>query len=397
MKKHFLNCLVPVISFFCILHAKGQPVPAAPKASYKIAIFAPLYLDSVFNSSNNFRYTQGIPRFMSPALDFIQGAQVALDSLATQGNRVEAFIYDSKAYVKNVPYLVGNKKLDSMDLIIGSVRDEEYRQLADFALDKKIPFISATYPNDAGITGNPYLVIMNSTLKAHCDAIYAYLLQNHGTDKIYLFRQAGPQEDMVAGYFRQMNEPDGKPLLNIQTINAGSDLSAQYVKAKLDSNSRSVIIGGSLDETFATNIAAACNAIHKTYPITLIGMPTWDGFTALRKKNPDFLPVYYTAPYYNGKWDAYSKMVMTSYSKKYKGKPGDMAFKGFEAVYLFTRLLLKYPDDFMNRLNDPGLKVINEYNFRPVSLKKESGNTDYYENKHLYFIKIQNGVVSKAW
>jgi len=397
MKKYFLNCLILVISFFCILHAKGQTVPAAPKASYKIAVFAPLYLDSVFNSNNNFRYTQGIPRFMSPALDFIQGAQVALDSLVTQGNRVEAFIYDSKAYIKNVPFLIGNKKLDSMDLIIGSVRDDEYRQLADFALDKKIPFISATYPNDAGITGNPYLVIMNSTLKAHCDAIYTYLLQNHGTDKIYLFRQAGQQEDMVAGYFRQMNEPDGKPLLNIQTINAGTDLSAAFVKSKLDSNSNSVIIGGSLDENFATNITGACNAIHKTYPVTLIGMPTWDGFTALRKKNPDFLPVYYTTPYYNSKWDMYSKMVMSAYTKKYKGKPGDMAFKGFEAVYLFTKLLLKYPEDFMNHLNDPGLKIINEYNFRAVSLKKESGTTDYYENKHLYFIKIQNGVASRAW
>ena len=89
--------------------------------------------------------------------------------------------------------------------------------LADFALQKNIPFISATYPNDAGITGNPFLVIMNSTLKAHCDAIYSYILQNHGTDKIYLCRKKGAQEDMVASYFKQMNEQDGKPLLPIET------------------------------------------------------------------------------------------------------------------------------------------------------------------------------------
>lgn len=116
------------------------------------------------------------------------------------------------------------------------------------------------------------------------------------------------------------------------------------------------------------------------------------------KKNElaDF-PVYYTTPYFNGKTDLFSRWLTESYRKKYKTLPGDMVFKGFEAVYSFTKLLAFYPDSFMSHINDKNFKVICDYNFRPVMLKKENGIPDYFENKHLYFVKILNGATSLAW
>lgn len=401
MKEHkhiFLSAaLVCIAVGFLGSSAAAQNDTLKKKPTYKVGIFAPLYLDSVF-TDNNFRYKQSVPRFIMPAVDFVQGAQVALDSMQAGNENIEATVFDSKAYAQSIPWLIQHQKLDSLNLIVGSVKDAEYKQLADFALQKKIPFISATYPNDGGITGNPFLVVMNSTLRSHCEAIYSYILQNHGTDKIYLCRQKGAQEDMVAGYFKQLNEQDGQSLLSIQTLNFDSPPTADYLKTKLDSNRQTVIIGGSLEETFAGNLATACFDLHGTYPITLVGMPTWDGFTSFHKKDAfTNFPIYFTTPYYNNKWDDYSKMVLNAYTKKYKGKPSDMAFKGFETVYLFTKLLAKYSGDIITHLNDKTLKIFCDYNFRPVLLKKGTEMPDYFENKHLYFIKILNGVVSKAW
>jgi ABC-type branched-subunit amino acid transport system substrate-binding protein len=374
------------------VHAQNDTAKNTP--TYKIGVFAPLYLDSVFNN-NTFRYKQGVPRFILPAVEFVQGALIALDSLQSGNDHIDAAIYDTKSYTQTIPNLIKSKKLDSLQLIIGSVKDAEYLQLAEFARQKNIPFISATYPNVTGVAANPFLVVVNPTLRSHCEAIYSYILQNHGTDKIYLCRQKGVQEDMVASYFKQLNEQDGKPLLNIQTLNFDSSFTAAKLKTKLDSNSSSVIIGASLDETFAGNIANACNSLHNTYPITLIGMPTWDGFTALSKLSE--FPVYYTTPYFNDKTDEFSKTLMAGYQKRYKGKPTDMAFKGFEAVYSFTRLLGMYPGNLMSHINDKNAKVFCEYNFRPVMLKRENPVPDYFENKHLYFIRMLNGTISKAW
>ncbi|MFZ1784567.1 MAG: ABC transporter substrate-binding protein [Ferruginibacter sp.] len=394
------KCIVGLCFIMATLGAVngyGQTDSVVKPPVYQVGIFAPLFLDSVFNK-NTFRYKQGVPRFIMPAVDFVQGALIALDSLQAGDDLIDARIYDTKSFSQPVGVLIRDQKLDSLKLIIGSVRDDDYIQLAAFALEKNIPFISVTYPNDAGISGNPFLVIMNSTLKAHCDAIYSFILQNHGTDKIYLCRQKGEQEDMVAGYIKQMNEQDGKPLLPIEILNMDENLSASFLKSKLDSNSNSVLIGGSLNETFAGGLAKICSDLYKTYPITLIGMPNWDGFTSLFKNKTliDF-PVYFTTPFYNEKNDAFSKSLTNAYYKKYHGRPSDMAFKGFESVYLFTKLLVKYPHNFMNNINDASLTVFCDYNFKPVRQRKDIAIPDYFENKHLYLIKILNGNISKAW
>jgi hypothetical protein len=377
--------------------AATLPVAVTIK-TYHVGIFAPLYLDSVFNTAGNFRFKQGMPKFIIPGLEFVQGAELALDSLYLPSANMIVSIYDAKSYNEPIPALINEKKLDSLDIIIGAVKDAEYKQLADFALLKKIPFISATYPNDGGVATDPYLVIMNPTLKSHCEAIYSYLLENHGTDRIFLVRKKGVQEDKIAEYFKEINVQDGKPLLNIQTLNyEASQQDADNLKKKLDSTKQTIIIGASLDENFATNLTLACHDLFQSYPITLIGMPNWDGFKQLTKSDvfADF-PVYITSPYYNEKLDDNSRMLINGYMAKYKGKPTDMAFKGYECASYFTNLLIKYSATVMNNLNDKTFKVFSDYNFRPVML----GNydfPDYYENKHLYFVKIQGGNFSLAW
>ena len=387
--------LLAIAVLCCSIPVNAQADSSKSFPTYRVGIFAPLYLDSMF-SNGNFKYKQGIPKSLMPSIDFIQGAQIALDSMKTGKVNIEALIFDSRSYTKNIPYLINAKSIDSLDLIIGSVKDADYKQLADFALAKNIPFISATYPNDGGVVANPFTVIINSTLKAHCEAIYSYLLQNHGTDQIFLCRKKGSQEDRVAGYFKLLNEQDGKPLLNIKTLITDS-VTADFLIPKLDSNRQAVLIGGSLEENFAASLATACFNLHETYPLLLIGMPNWDAFASLHKRDLDGLPVYFTSPYFNAKLDNYSKMLTAAYLKKYKIKPSDMAYKGFETVYLFTRLLAKYPNDLISHINDKTEKVFCEYNIRPVMLKKDNTGPDYFENKHLYFIKLLNGNISKAW
>jgi hypothetical protein len=397
-----MKTMVRVLMMLLVSFAGYAQAPKATDAlikpvvkTYRIGIFAPLYLDSVF-TGYAYKYSKNFPKFVVPGLDFVQGAQIALDSLPLTNSKVEASIFDSKSFSQSIPLLINSKSLDSLDLIIGAVKDQEYIQLADFAKEKHIPFISATHPNDGGITANPFMVIVNSTLKAHCEAIYSYILQNHGTDKIYLVRKSGAQENMVEDLFKKINSPDGRPLLKMEVVNINEDFT--LLKDKLDSNRNTVVIGGSLNETFANDLASFAQSISKTYNIKLIGMPNWDGFASLvkNKKLKDF-PVYYTTPYYNSKLDDYSKKIKEVYLQKYKGLPSDMTYKGYEVTTQFIGLLQLYPNDLLSHLNDYNQKIFSDYRFKPVHQKKDSALPDYFENKNLYFLKIMDGNVSKAW
>ncbi len=390
---YFMRKLLLSFVFIFTVFISGQGQSNTLK-TYRVGIFSPLYLDSVFTDIN-YTYGKNFPRFTQQGLDFVQGAQIALDSMPLSNSNIAATFFDSKAFEKNIPWLISNQKLDSLDLLIGAAKDMDFLQLAAFAKQKNIPFISAVYPNDGGVTANPFLVIVNATLRVHCETIFNYLLQEHGTHKIFLCRRKGNQEDKIAAYFRTVNEVTGKPLLNIQTLNFDTeDLSS--LGSKLDSNRKNIIIGGSLGEDFAGQLLDAAYAIKKIYPIELIGMPNWDAFKQLKKISYKDFPVLYTTPYNNSGTDAYSRRIKNIYANKYKGIPSDMTYRGFETVFVFAGLLSRHPDDFMSRLNENDYRVFSQYDFRPLYRDKTAAMPDYFENRHLYFMKIINGNIVKA-
>ena len=385
---------IPLTIGYLMLFSLFSFAQQAPLKTYRVGIFSALYLDSVF-SNDEYNYGKKFPKFTQQGLDFVQGAEIALDSMPLPNGNIIATVFDAKANVNDIPWLITNHKLDSLDLLIGSVKDVDFINLAKFAKQKNIPFISSTYPNDGGIVDNPFLVIVNPTLRAHCETIYSYLLQSHGTDKIILCRKKGSQEDKIADYFKMINGSDGKPLLNIQTINFEEDFNK--LVSSLDSNRKTVIIGGSLNETFSNGLVNAAYKLKETYPLEVVGMPNWDGFSFLKKTSFKEFPVYYTTAFINNKSNLYTKQITQVYSKKYKGVPSDMAYKGYESVYIFARLVTRYPDDFMSHLNEYSYKVFNDYNFKAVYVNKKKKIPDYFENKRLYFMKMYNGKSSKAW
>ncbi|HSQ43487.1 MAG TPA: hypothetical protein VLM16_00730, partial [Ginsengibacter sp.] len=382
--------MVAWAQFLC---AQNEITPSAK--TYHIALFAPLYLDSAFA---NGQMTNGnsIPKFIMPAVDFVQGAHIALDTIPLHGNLVDATIYDSKSYTQPISWLIKYKKLENVDLIIGSVKDPDYHELAYFAVQKNIPFVSATYPNDGGVLANPYLIIVNSTLKANCEGIFSYLLQKHGTDKIYLVKRKG--DDRVDNYFRSINYSEGRPLLNIRTIMVDSTISTYSLMNRIDTLHTAVIIGASLDEDFAKSLADACYPIQKKHPLVLIGMPNWDGFKSLYQKDvyKDF-PIRFTTPHYDAKNSPEDSLLIKKYFQLYRTKPSEMAYKGFEQTWYFTNLLLKYSREIMSHLNDSDLSVFHNYNFRPVYIQKQNNVPDYYENKHLFIMQILNGDIVREW
>src|SRR5690349_21288600 len=54
--------------------------------TYRVAIFAPLYLDSAF-TGYKLRSEKTLPNFSMGGVDFIQGAEIALDTLSIQNRR----------------------------------------------------------------------------------------------------------------------------------------------------------------------------------------------------------------------------------------------------------------------------------------------------------------------
>lgn len=379
------------------LDISAQEIINTQSSKLNVGIFAPLFLDSAFKG-NTYKYDKSFPRFTLQGFDFVQGVKIAMDSFPIKDNPVETYIYDTKSDSLNIKALINNHELDKLNLIIGSVRDEDLTLLADYAKLRQIPFVSATYPNDGGVKSNPYYIVLNSTLKTHCEAIFSYLLQNQDSSKIVFVKKTGTQEDRVQSYFNSINRPEDKPLINIKMLTLDSNYNV--IKSVLDSNRKNIVVAGSLDEDFAKYISSALAPLVKKYNLTVIGMPNWETFNSFGKNAKGTLKDFsflYTSPFYNTKEDIYSNVIQEAYLNNFKGKPSDYTYKGFEVMYVFSRMLNLYPNEINKHWNEIPFKVFSDYNLHNITLQKNSTETDYIENKHLFFLNHVNGVSTKAW
>jgi ABC-type branched-subunit amino acid transport system substrate-binding protein len=381
MKKYFFFFAFLLVTSFAFAQNNGR---------HKIAVFAPLYLDSAFNYSGNYAFNKSFPKFLNPGIEFIQGVQAALDSLQTAEAPLEVFIYDTKSRTASIAQQLRSPELAGVEMIIAQASAGEAKLLADVALSKKIPFISATLPNDAGISANAYFVVLNTTLQGHIEGIYKMLQRSYALDKIIVFGKSGQQEDAIKSHFIELGKTTASVPLNIKFVDVGSDFSARTLAAHMDSTKRNVIIAGSMDESFGTKLAGTMAPLSKSYPTLLVGMPTWDNVN-FNKAEYKGLDIVYSTPFFYNRLTPLESKLAADFEKNISSRPTDMYFRGYESVMRFAILLLDTKKEVASNLTRKGNFVFTRFDVQPVFKDKKNMTLDYFENKNLYFIRVSGG------
>ncbi len=381
------NCLrIFLVTLSCIVSVNIT----IAQARLKVAVFAPVYLDSAFNGDDYKLGSNNLPKSMLPGLDFYNGVMMAIDSLESDGKDLEVMFYDSKGS-ESIYTIIRKPEFDKINLIIAAFNNKaDVKPLAEIALHRNIPLISSTFPNDGGVTKNPDFVLINSSLKAHIEGIYTYLQKNFAsTNNIYV-RKKGPLEDLVEYYFKNASNTTTSTPFKYKSIQFEDNDADQKLMNSLDSNTENTIICGSLNETYATKLVKTL-ALNGSYSCTAIGMPTWDGIKELDGNACNGVNIIYSTPYNFIRTQPLAVKVSKQYTEKLNGRPSDMFFKGYESMFHFGSLLLDYPNTLIDHLSDKKYKLFNDFDIQPITDKE--GNVQYLENKKLFFIKKLNGSI----
>jgi hypothetical protein len=363
------------------------------RVRHKIAIFAPLYLDSAFDGTNEYKYTKNVfPKFINSGLEFYEGAQLALDSLNKEGAQLEIFIYDTRSATQTLEQQLARPELADVSLIIAHCSNNEVRLLSETALQKKIPVINTTVPNDAGTTANPYFILLNPTLKTQGEGIYKYIQKYYSINPLIVFKRKGATDDHIKTIFDDYSKTTMSVPLKLKYVELPDNFTANNLKTFLDSTRTTVCIAGSLDMNFGKNLALQFASISKEYPVVVMGMPTWDGIKDFSKPEFKGVEIIYSTPFYNAKTDKVSQGISNYFNNTMFARPSDMVFRGYEATWKFAKLLLKYGKDISTNLGAKQDKVFTDFDIQPV-INKKTMVLDYFENKKLYFLKWQDGII----
>lgn len=381
-----------IVFFLSLLLVVAGSISAQDK-KHKIAIFAPLYLDSAFDGSQEFRYkNNNFPKFINPGLEFYEGAQLALDSLNAEGANLEVYIYDTRSATESIQQQLDRKELDDVELILAHCSGNELRVFSEAAFKRKIPVINATVPNDGGTGGNPYFVILNPTLKTQCEGIYRYIQKYYSVNPTVVFRRKGTADNIVRNLFDDFAKNTVNPALRLKYVELNDSFTINQLKAHLDTSRKTLCIAGSLDMNFGKRLAAQLATLNKTYPVVVMGMPTWDGIREFNKPEFKGLEIIYSTPFYHSKLDRVSQDITSYFNSTMYARPSDMVFRGYEVTWKFSKLLLQYKQDISSNLGNKQNQVFTDYDIQPV-INKSTNTLDYFENKKLYFLKWQDGVV----
>lgn len=382
-----------IIFLFVFVHPEKLFAQDSSVFKPRIAIFAPLYLDSAFDATNSYRYGTALPKFFNSGLEFYEGVQLALDSLNKEGQQIEVFVFDTRSQ-KTLGQQLQQVEKDSVQLIIAySETQKELQHFASSAQMMRIPLININLPNDGGVYANPYFVILNSTLKTHIEGIYRYIQKYYSLDNIIVFRKKGQMEDLIKNYFDETGKNTASVPLKIKYVDLIDTFSIRQMQFQLDSTVHSLCIAGSMDENFGKRLALQLASISQQYPISLIGMPTFDNmdkeFTRPEYKG---IEIIYSTPFYSSRSDKVSQGITDQFNANFYTRPGDLVFRSYEAAWHFTKLLLKHKNDLASDLTSKEFNLIHDLDIQPV-LNKKNMELDYYENKKLFFLKWLDGII----
>lgn len=381
--KPFLFVIILFFSFFSSIAQEKEP--------FKVAVFAPLYIDSAFNGSDYKIKSVLLPRYMLAGLDFYQGVTLAADSLRAENKKLEIKIYDTKSTQLTVQKLLQSDDLKSVSLIIASITNtQEQKLFSTFSETNKIPIISSTYPNAQNVQNNPYFIIVNSTLETHVEGLYHFIQKNYPTRNIVCFRKNGFLENRIQETFTSIQKNGKGVKLNIKFVNLPETFNEQQVLKALDSNKNNLVICGSLSENFGYQVSRIVSTYAANYANTIIGMPTWDLLKELNQPECSNVDIVYSTPYEFTRDSLLYQRFANLYREKLQSNPGDMAYKGFETTFRFIQLLLDHNGDYLNHLSDTTYRLFNEYQLAPVV---DGNSIQYIENKKLYFVIKRGGEI----
>jgi hypothetical protein len=386
--------------FFFFARPDSGMAQTQDSSKYHIAVFLPLYLDSAFDASGNYRFDQNFPKYLNPGLEFYEGLQLAMDSLKKMGLPIDITVYDTRSESRSLQQMLEDPVFTKMQMMIGYVTVAELRVLANAARDRNIPFINVNFPNDGGITNNPEFVILNSTLHSHCESIYKFIQRNWATSNIFYIRKAGVQEDRLRIDFADIEKNTASLPLKIKYINLDNNVDLRQLAPYLDSTVKTIILVGSLDENFGKSVCAKLAPLSKSYPMKILGMPTWDAVTDFNTAAYTDLEIYYTTPFYINPADSLVLSIQQYFKTRFYSRPSDMVYRGYETTLHFSQLLEANKGRLEGNIGIRKFKIFNDFNIQPVFTNNETGTTtsgvmtlQYLENKKLYFIKKVNGNV----
>jgi len=385
--------------------------------NFRIAMFLPFFLaenspasapDSavVKDSEGRFRYRDGrywiYPRSAN-ALDFMQGALLAVDSLKKQGLNAEIYWFDTMRDTVQMVQILKKPIMKNMDLIIGPFATELVNQVAPFACENRIFCVSPTAINTASLKNNPYLMQVYAGEINTVNPMVDYISKQNNIHITLIGNKRDFDQTLYNAYLTKLKTVFDESALT--TLRMHPD-SLQDPGRYLKKGVMNAVIVPSADEAFVTIVTAKLNTSSHNYDVNLYGLASWTKIAGLDLEYLHTLEFRYATAYYIDYNSQQVQRFLQQYRKNYYTEPTmntgyggispnpyQFAFLGYDITYYFVSVLKKYGKEFARCIPNFRMPMLqSDFLFNRIEVNSGYTNThfDIYKYSKGYSIVKEN-------
>lgn len=388
VKKDSLKIEVPEKSLLSTFDYKGRL-----KAEYNIAFFLPFQaaeanaidIEKIIKRETEFSNRTSV------AIQFYEGALLAIDSLKKQHLKAKVYVYDiDDKDSLNIVNILKKPELASMDLMIGPFYGSSFMPISKFAKEHSIAIVSPFIQVNK-ILFNPYVckVLPSSTLQI--EQMAHFVVDSFHTQNIILINNENAKE---VSFFYSFKNTANKAMLKAghpvsDSVKDAKNIAA--VQSLLSMTKTNVIVLPSNNQSYVTEFIRLLNNTTDKYKVVLFGQHSWMNFDNLDIDYLNSLSLHIPSNSFIDYSNPNTLKFIKDYREKYKTEPEDYVFQGFDVTYYFISSLQKYGSGFLKNLEGNKYQGIDaNYNF--IQYPSECG----FENKSVFILKYENYKLVKA-
>ena len=387
--------MMPVISSPIPVIEKSIVYPGTKKDEYHIAFFLPFHAEEA-NAIEQEKLISGeeqLPNKTTVALQFYEGALLAIDSLKKLKLNAKIFVYDiDDSDSLNMLTLLKKPELAEMDLMIGPLYGSSFIPVSKFAKDHMIPIISPFTQINKILFDNPFVCKVLPSNILQVEEMAHFVVDSFHTQNIILMNNGNAKEISFYNAFKNTAKLAmlKKNHLALDTIKEVKNL--PVMQGLLSSSKTNVIVLPSNSQSYVTEFISRLSTLQDKNKIVLFGLQNWMNYDNLDFEYLNSLALHIPSSNNIDFQNNTSKHFINYYRERYKTEPELYSYNGFDITYCFLSALQKYGSGFLNNIADIKYEGISS-NFNFIqSISNKSG----FENKFVVILKYDNYKLVKA-
>ena len=366
------------------------------KEVYNVGVFLPFKLDQFDQALLKCPPVGDCKPFIPTvrAVEFYQGAEMAVDSMKQAGLSVNMFVYDTKGDTATLRNLLAKDEVKGLDLIFGPLSPSTQKLAAEFALTNQIQFISPINSTNKILFKNPYVTKAVASIPTQMKAIAEYVADSFATENIIVFanKDANDQNYFAKVFEKRFNELTSdfsfKYRDTLVVLNKAADLKNMY--PYMNMTGVNVLIVPSRNLGYVSSFLTDLNKVKndqgmKDASFIVFGVEDWQKFQQLDYKYINDFNVHLSSSRYLDYKADRTVDFIRSFRNEYKNDPGAYSFMGFDVMMQHLAGLLHFGKGFASRLNYIQLDHLHTA-FEYVTVGQGSG----YENQRVFVLAYED-------